>query len=276
MIGKVNGIVYGDASKAAARAVLQTVFTKPFVDALDSGATHYANTGSYTFTSDDGLFTTTVTGDGTTQLNNLVDAANALYAVYSITPAMVAEVPVNLGMYLPSAPLQTLAYLSDVQDFYQKGPGIAEAGSINSAMSQALLDDFFNEVDAIAAGNLAHAAKLRFTHAEIIMPFATRLGLPWASTAVPVAQDYSYASNGWRGERVAPLAGNVQWDVYGNGMGTVLVKMYYNEQETDFPAACEAARYLAGSASHYYDYSRLKACYGHVAAVASATDSASR
>src|SRR5262249_52829177 len=154
-------------------------------------------------------------------LGNLVDAANALYGVYAITPAMVNEVPVNFAKYLPTASLQTLAYVSDVQDFYQKGPGIAEAGVINSRMSQALLDDFFNEVDAVAAGDLAHAAKLRFTHAEIIIPFATRLGLPGATTAVPAAQDYQYATNDWRGERIAPLAGNVQWDVFGNGSGTL-------------------------------------------------------
>ncbi|MDY0743952.1 histidine-type phosphatase [Paucibacter sp. R3-3] len=275
MNGKVNGLVYGAASKAAARAALATIFTASFLDALDAGTTHYANTGSYTFTSDDGLFTTTVTGDGGTTLANLVDAANALYGVYAITPAMVKEVPVSFAKYLPTVPLQTLAYVSDLQDFYQKGPGIAEAGDINSRMSQALLDDFFKEVDAIAAGNLAHAAKLRFTHAEIIIPFATRLGLPWASTAVPQAQDYRYETNDWRGERVAPLAANVQWDVFTNGSGTLLVKMYYNEKETDFPPACEAARYLAGSASHYYEYTRLTSCYGHAAAAAVANVRAS-
>lgn len=268
MNDKVNGIVYGDATKAAARVALLQLFNARFVDALDTGSARYGNTGSYRFTSDDGLYTATVTGDGTTQLANAVDAANALYAVYSITPSMAAEVTVSFADYLPQAPLQTLAYVSDMQDFYQKGPGIAEAGSVNSAMSQALLDDFFNEVDAIAAGNLAHAAKLRFTHAEIIIPFATRLGLPWASTAVPAAQNFSYDNNAWRGERVAPLASNLQWDVYRNTEGKLLVKMLYNERETDFPPACEAARFFAGSASHYYDYGRLKSCYGHTAATA--------
>ena len=262
MIAKVNDIVYGSDSKAAAKSVLSTVFTPSFVSALDAGTTSYANTGSFKWTSDDGRFTTTVTGDGTTRLTSLVDAANALYAVYSITPAMVAEVPVSFGKYLPDGPLQTLAYLSDVQDFYQKGPGIAEAGNVTSAMSQGLLDDFFREVDAIAAGDLSHAAKLRFTHAEIIIPFATRLGLPSASTPVPVASDYTYANNAWRGENVTPLAGNVQWDVFRNSSGTLLVKMYYNERETDFPPACEPARYLAGSQSHYYEYGQLKRCYG--------------
>ncbi len=262
MNAKVNGIVYDSASQAAAREALEQVFTPSFVNAIANGQASYANVGSYTFTSADGKFTTTVKGDGETVLANLVDAANAIYAVYSITPAMVNEVPVNMGKYLPSDALQTLGYLSDVEDFYQKGPGIAEAGNVTYRMAQGLLDDFFAEGDAIAAGNLAHAAKLRFTHAEIIIPFATILGLPNASVAVPAAQDYTYDSNPWRGAQVAPLASNVQWDFYRDATGTLLVKMYYDEQETDFPAACEAARYLQGTASHYYEYQRLKVCYG--------------
>lgn len=262
MLNKVNSIVYSASSHTMARAVLETVFTKAFVDALDTGAASYTNTGTFVFTSDDGKFTTSIVGDGSTTLNNVVDAANSLYAVYSIIPAMVNEVPVNFAKYFPSGQLPILAYLSDVQDFYQKGPGIAEAAPITYKMSQALLDDFFRESDAIAAGNLAHVAKLRFTHAEIIIPFAARLGLPNASAAVPVAENYTYDNNPWRGEQIAPLAGNVQWDLYTSG-AIVLVKMYYNEKEIDFPANCESARYFPGTQSHYYEYSGLKSCYGY-------------
>lgn len=262
MINKVNSILYSASSHTMARAVLETVFTKTFVDALDNGTTTYANTGTFVYTSDDGKFTTSVVGDGGTILANVVDAANSLYAVYSIIPAMINEVPVNMGKYFPTGQLPILGYLSDVQDFYQKGPGIAEASPITFKMSQALLDDFFREGDAIAAGNLSHAAKLRFTHAEIIIPFAERLGLPDASTAIPAADTYTYDNNAWRGAQIAPLAANIQWDVYSNG-GTLLVKMYYNEKETDFPPACESARYLPGTQSHYYRYSGLKTCYGY-------------
>jgi hypothetical protein len=199
MLDKVNSILYSSASRTMARAVLETTFTKAFVDALDNGKTSYANTGTFTFTSDDGKFTTSVVGDGGTAIGNIVDAANSLYAVYSIIPAMIHEVPVNMGKYFPAGQLAILSYLSDVEDFYQKGPGIAEAAPITYKMSQALLDDFFSESEAIATGHLAHAAKLRFTHAEIIMPFAERLGLPNATVAVPAAEDYTYDNNPWRG-----------------------------------------------------------------------------
>lgn len=262
MTAKVNGVVYGSDSKEAARALLLQLFTPAFVNALDAGSSSYANNGSFTFTSADGKFTNTVTGDGGTVLKNLVDAANSIYAVYSITPAMVNEVPVNLAKYFPAGNLATWGYLSDVQDFYQKGPGITEAGNITYRMSQALLDDFFAEGNAIAAGNLAHAAKLRFTHAEIVMPFATMLGVAGAAKQVPAADTYTYANNPWRGADIAPLAANIQWDMFRDSNGTLLVKMFYNEKETDFKPACEGARYLAGTTSHYYEYTRLKACYG--------------
>ncbi len=264
MLNKVNSIVYSDASYATSRTVLYTLFTKAFVDQLENKATSYVNTGSFTFTSADGKFTTTVTGDGGTAIGNVVDAVNSLYAVYSITPAMVNEVPVNLGKYFPAGTLAVFGYLSDVQDFYQKGPSITEQAPITYQMSQALLDDFFNEGSAIATGNLAHAAKLRFTHAEIMIPFEEKIGLPSASVSVPMASNYSWDTNPWRGENNAPLAGNIQWDFFTNG-ATLLVKMYYNEQETDFPSACESARYLSSGTpqSHYYTFSGLTTCYGY-------------
>lgn len=123
MLNKVNSILYSSFTHAMGRAVLETIFTKAFVEALDNGTTSYSNTGSFTFTSDDGKFTTTVTGDGGTTIGNVVDGANSLYAVYSIIPAMINELPVNLSKYFPPGQLPVLGYLSDVQDFYQKGTG---------------------------------------------------------------------------------------------------------------------------------------------------------
>jgi hypothetical protein len=197
-----------------------------------------------------------------TAINNVVDAVNSLYDVYSITPAMINEVPINMGKYFPAGTLPQFGYLSDVQDFYQKGPSISEESPITYQMSQALLDDFINEGNAIASGNLAHAAKLRFTHAEVMIPFQEKLKLPSASMSVPAASNYTWDTNPWRGEVNASLAQNVQWDFYRNGT-TVLVKMFYNEQETDFPSNCEFARYAAGTKSHYYTFSGVKACYGY-------------
>lgn len=260
MLSKVNTVTYSPQAYATSRTVLYSLFTRAFVDALDSGATSYVNTGSYTFTSSDGKFTTTITGDGATAIKNVVDAVNSLYAVYSITPAMVNEVPVNLGKYFPANTLPEFNYISDATDFYQKGPSITEESPITYGMSQSLLADFLSEGDAIAAGNLQHAAKLRFSHAEILIPFEEELGIPSASQPVPNAQTYTWDNNPWRGETNASLAANIQWDFYTDGT-TLLVKMLFNEKETDFPAACEFARYGNGGTTHFYSYQGIKTCY---------------
>jgi hypothetical protein len=126
-------------------------------------------------------------------------------------------------------------------------------------MARTLLADFFSEVDAIAKGDLAHAAKLRFAHAEIVMPMATALGLAGMSEQLPRATAYSYDNSAWRGEAVAPMAANIQWDVYRNDQGRTLVRMLYNEKETDFKPECGGAK--IAPASHYYDYAALKSCY---------------
>lgn len=262
MTAKVNAILADPNSKVVARAVLERLFTKAFVDKLD-GAYAFDNTGSYTFTTDDGSFTATVTGDGKTTVKTLVDAVSMLYNLYIIAPAMKNEVAVDFAKYIPMEQAKTLAYLQDAQDFYQMGPGIKEANPITYKMAQVLLDDFFNEIDAIAKGDLSHAAKLRFTHAEIIIPFASLMGLKDVFTPVPKAETYTYDNNPWRGEKVSPMAANFQWDVVRDANGKLLVKLLYNERETDFKPACDSARYTTGS--RYYDYNNLKLCYGHVA-----------
>ncbi|MBM3115411.1 histidine-type phosphatase [Jeongeupia naejangsanensis] len=260
---KLAGFNADPALKTAARTVLERLFTKTFVDRIDNGTYSFANSGSFSFTSDDGKFTNTLTGDGKTTVKGIVDVVSMLYNVYVITPAFKGTLDLDFGAYLPDAQARTFAYLQDAQDFYAMGPGMTEAGTATFRMATALREDFFNEVDAIAKGQLGRAAKLRFTHAEIIIPFASSLGLANVYVPVPKAQTYSYDNNPWRGELVSPMAANVQWDVYRDAGGRLLVKMLYNERETAFKADCEGARFKAGS--NFYDYGKLKACYGHVA-----------
>lgn len=261
---KQAAVLAEPAAKAAGRTLLERLFTKAFVDKIDNGTYKFANTGTRSFSSDDGKFANTQTGDGKTKIESLAQAASILYELYVIAPAMVKEAGVDFTPYMPTEQARYLAYTNDAADFYKMGPSITEKGSVTWKMAQILEDDFFNEVDAIVKGDLTRAAKLRFAHAEIVVPFASKLGLKNVAVQVPRAQMYSYANNPWRGETVSPMAANVQWDVARNSTGRVLVKMLYNEKETDFKAACDGARFAPGS--HYYDYTLLKACYGHTAA----------
>lgn len=260
LTAKVSSALANPAATSAARAVLEGLFSKAFVDKIENKTYSFANTGSYSFSSTDGAYSATVTGDGKTTVKSLADAASMLYNLYVIAPAMKNEVDVDFTRYIPTDVARSLAYQQDVQDFYQMGPGIQEANPVTYQQTQALQDDFFAEIEAIAHGDLSHGAKLRFTHAEIIVPFASQLGFKGVFAPVPKADTYSYENNPWRGELVSPMAANIQWDVFRNAAGSLLVKMLYNERETDFKAACDGARHASGS--HFYDFDKLEACYG--------------
>ncbi|WP_448166701.1 histidine-type phosphatase [Burkholderia ambifaria] len=244
-----------------AQTVLVALVSQAFIAKLGTDGYTFANTGTYTFTSSDGKFTNTLKGDGKTKIASAVDAVNVLYNLLQVAPAMTAETGgVTMEKYLGAEQAQTLAYLQDAEDYYQKGPGIQEANPVTYRMAKVLQDDFFNEVDAIARGDLTRAAKLRFTHAEIVIPFASIMNLKNVFVPTPQAQTYTYANNPWRGDQVSPMAANMQWDVYRNG-SRLIVKMLYNERETDFQAACDDAK--IAPASHFYDYAGLKRCYGY-------------
>jgi len=244
-----------------AQTVLAALVSQAFIAKLGTDGYTFANTGTYTFTSSDGKFTNTLKGDGKTKIASAVDAVNVLYNLLQVAPAMMAETGgVTMEKYLGAEQAQTLAYLQDAEDYYQKGPGIQEANPVTYRMGKVLQDDFFNEVDAIARGDLTRAAKLRFTHAEIVIPFASIMNLKNVFVPTPQAQTYTYANNPWRGDQVSPMAANMQWDVYRNG-SRLIVKMLYNERETDFQAACDDAK--IAPASHFYDYAGLKRCYGY-------------
>ncbi|MTV39890.1 histidine-type phosphatase [Duganella radicis] len=187
------------------------------------------------------------------------EAALALYDLYAAAADMRYELKADFVRYMPATEAHVYAEAEDAVAFYEKGPGIAENGSVTWRMAASLVDDFFKEADAIDHGDLSHAAKLRFAHAEIVIPFASALGIPGMSEQLSRATTYSYQNSPWRGAQVAPMAANIQWELYRNSAGRVLVRMLYNERETDFKPACSRAK--IAPASHFYDYRQLKRCY---------------
>ncbi|PLY44090.1 histidine-type phosphatase [Janthinobacterium sp. ROICE36] len=249
---------------AHARHVLERLFAPAFLDQFEGGRASYADKGSYTFTSADGKLTRTMTGSGKTVIRSLNAAASKLYALYAISAGMRHEVPADFSRYMPAEDARYYAYIADHEDFYQKGPATTASAGVTWRFALALREDFFKEVDALTKGDLRHAAKLRFTHAEMIIPLASAMGLKQVLAPLPASASYSYESNPWRGQDVSPLAANMQWDVYRNGEGQLIVRLLYNEKETDFQTACDGARIAPGSV--FYDYMKLKTCYGHVAA----------
>ncbi|WP_405455231.1 histidine phosphatase family protein [Streptomyces sp. NBC_00101] len=193
--------------------------------------------------------------------------ARSLYELYAAAPDLRVEAPgVDLDVFVPARNAQWFSYLDDAEEFYEKGPSFS-GRTITYDMADVLLDDLFDQVEAKAAGTSTKGAALRFTHAEEIIPLAVLLGLPGSTEPAELDEPYTYKDNAWRGARVAPMAANVQWDLFagprqsgkkGAVRGTrYLVRMLYNEKETSFKASCRPV----SRGSHFYDLDELRRCF---------------
>ncbi|WP_328781111.1 histidine phosphatase family protein [Streptomyces canus] len=196
----------------------------------------------------------------TLSTDDQVAAAQAVYNLYAIAPAMREESPGGKGWglenFVSKRDADWFGYLSDAEDFYEKGPGFADS-DITYKMADILLDDFFEQVEAKRAGTSDLGAELRFTHAEEIIPLAALMGLPGSTQGATTSKPYTYATNPWRGASVAPLGSNIQWDVYRKG-NSYLVRMLYNEKETAFRQGCRPV----SKGSKFYDLNELERCFG--------------
>ncbi|MFF5531566.1 histidine-type phosphatase [Streptomyces cinerochromogenes] len=194
------------------------------------------------------------------RITDQVGAAEAVYNLYAIAPAMSEESPGGAGWgmerFVSRRDAAWFGYLGDAEDFYEKGPGFADS-DITYKMADVLLDDLFRQVEAKRAGTSRLGAELRFTHAEEIIPLAALMGLPGSTEPATPGEPYTYADNPWRGAAVSPLGANIQWDVFRKG-DRWLVRMLYNEKETAFRAGCRPV--AKGSA--FYDLDELERCFG--------------
>ena len=128
-------------------------------------------------------------------------------------------------------------------------------------IAKPLLKDMFNEMDAVANDRQAvkHVAKLRFAHAEQIMPLAALLHVEGSQKSAAPDELYSQQNNVWRGGWVTPYSANIQWDLFKSKKpnSVTLVKMFYNEKEIGFKDDCEVFR----GTQYFYSLSELERCY---------------
>lgn len=234
----LDAIEADDEISAVADHVAAALFTPEFVARIEAGE-----------------FDLVDRGKGETHLESVTDVAAYLYELYVIAPGMSAELDADLSAYLSPADATVLASLSDAEDFYEKGPAFA-GDDVTFRMADVLLDSFLTAVEGVRTGATTQAADFRFAHAEEIIPFAALLNLPGSTEQVAEGTLFDYATNPWRGAEVAPMSANIQWDVYRDDAGEVLVRMLYNEQETAFAFDC--APIAAGS--YFYTDIELTRC----------------
>ncbi|MFG0875107.1 histidine-type phosphatase, partial [Aeromonas media] len=233
-------------TRVMAREMLERLYSKAFVDELAAGVEYVAvnpEDGDKTYVRDE------------------VDAALMLYNLFIIGPGMIREAqaqgaPWDLEQFITPEESAWFSYLSDAEDFYEKGPSLASQRA-TYAVAQPLLDGLFDEVQTqVVEGAGEHVAKLRFAHAETLIPLAALMQLEGSRQSAQTGVLMSQANNEWRGGWVSPYAANIQWDVYRNDAGRVLVKMLYNEKELAFKAGCSPI----AVGSFFYDFGELKRC----------------
>jgi len=186
-------------------------------------------------------------------LTDPLAAARQVMDVRGAAAGLQRELGGELPAYVPASAAFTFIAADDAEDFYRKGPGLLEAGPVTYAIATQLVDDM---LERLATGD---GAVLRFTHAEILAPLVSALGVAGLHQPQPRAQPYDYGNNPWRSETVIPMAANVQWEVWQADGGERLVRMLLNEGEADFKPACDAARLRPGS--HFYRVTALVSCY---------------
>lgn len=222
----LHGITDQPRTRKAAHSVLRRIFKEPFV----------------------------------ARIGDQAGAAQAVHDLYAIAPAMSEESPDGEGWgmerFLSRSDAAWFGYVSDAEDFYEKGPGFADS-DITYKMADVLLDDFFRQAEAKRAGTSDLGAELRFSHAEEIIPLAALMRLPGSTRATEPGEAYTYADNPWRGADVSPLGANIQWDVFAKG-DRYLVRMLYNEKETAFKPGCRPV----AEGSSFYDLDELERCFG--------------
>jgi len=166
----------------------------------------------------------------------------------------------DLTSYFPKAQAEYFEYLADFEKFYKTGPGFA-GENVTYAMSYYLLYDFITSVDQALEENSDLGAKLRFGHAETVIPFMSLLGIEPYFEQTP--RDELYApTNPWVGSVVSPLATNIQWEIYKptdaeQGDGPI-IRMLHNESSVAFSPSCGTG--IDGS-SEFYEYSEIRECY---------------
>ncbi|MFT6403934.1 MAG: hypothetical protein ACJA2U_000283 [Marinomonas primoryensis] len=254
-------------TKLLAREMLERIYTKEFVDFLE----HQISDDKNCDVSAGNCFKTNTrtpdeTEDDWKYVQNEVDAASKLYNMFIIAPGMLREAQAqggewDLKQFITPEESAWFAYQSDAEDFYEKGPSFADGHGVTYNIAKPLLKDMFNEMDAVANDRQAvkHVAKLRFAHAEQIMPLAALLHVEGSQKSATTDELYSQQNNVWRGGWVTPYSANIQWDLFKSKKtnSVTLVKMLYNEKEIGFKDDCEVFR----GTQYFYSLSELERCY---------------
>lgn len=128
----------------------------------------------------------------------------------------------------------------DLKDYWEKGYG----NTINYHISCPLLNDFMKSIyyhtkNTKNEKKPIERVKLRFAHAETIMPFISLLGL--FQDESPLLWNSTLTNRAWRTSEICPFSANVAFALY-NCEGTHKIQVLVNEEPVQLPS-CKGATY---------------------------------
>jgi len=147
-------------------------------------------------------------------------------------------------------------YLDDIDTYYKQGYGV----ELSYKMSFLLLKEIITIMDSKINGSLPfERAKLRFAHAETILPLVALLGLFRDKEPIKWDSPPSVTNNRlWRSSYIAPFTANVNVVLYQCKYSakniSYVVKLMHNEKEYEIPNCGQL----------YCPYEKFKALYATV------------
>ncbi len=109
-----------------------------------------------------------------------------------------------------------------------------------------LLEDIISTADDVLQGKTVASAKLRFGHAETLMPLLALMQVPGCYY---LTNYYDTVADNWRDYESFPMAANLQLVYFTAPSGTVYVRAYLNEKPI---------RLLRGSKSDFVSWKQLR------------------
>ncbi|TVR60031.1 MAG: histidine-type phosphatase [Gemmatimonadales bacterium] len=240
MLAAVATIEEDPRTREMARLMLRQLFSDDFVQRLADGALVFS-----------------AAADPSDRIEDELDAAEALFGLYGIAPALSEEADLDFGRFVHPDAAAWFGYVDDAGSFYNRGPGFADE-DISFAGARVLVADMLQRAEEVVRGEASHPVTLRFSHSQALVPLAAWLGIEGAYEGVAPDELYTYETNPWRSELVAPMGANVQWEVLRNQEGITLVRMLHHEAPIPFAEACRPWR----EGSFFYELDEVRRCLG--------------
>lgn len=102
-----------------------------------------------------------------------------------------------------------------------------------------LVDDIMSKAQAAVEGKNPHVANLRFTHDTYVVPLLSIFGFEGCS--LQYGSDLEKACCSAPLAKLMPMGANIQFVLYRNKRGEILIRLLLNEQDMKLPIECKTA-----------------------------------